>query len=552
MTSRRFKFDFWLIVLIVSLAAVGLFVIYPLSNLVATGFQDQQTGYFSLVNFQTFFERPFFYQALFRSFAVAFTTTALAVLLGASMAYFSTMYKIKGKRVVDILVIVSMLSPPFVGAMSWILLAGRNGYLSRFLRDLFGMELPSIYGFGGIVLVMTLSTYPLIYLFTRGALRKVDASLIEASESLGCSPLKKTLTLTFPLIAPTILAGSLLAFMDAFSDFGTPMLLGERFLVMPVLIFRGFLGELGGWRNFAAALSLIMVVISIVMFLAQKYIIGKKSFTMSSLRPIQQKTLKGPAAVLVHFFIYGVLAFSTIPQTFVIYTSFRATRGPIFIDGFSFASYERVFRVLGTAIRNTYVYGLIAIAIIVVMSLFISYLTTRRKNFFTSLLDSLTMLPFVIPGSIIGIILILAFNSRPLLLIGTPAIMILAFVIRRLPYTLRSSSAILRQISPSIEEAAISLGDSPVKSFFKTTAIVMMPGVISGAVLSWITIINELNAAVILFNVRTQTMPVVIYNELHRGAGFGPASALASILILTTVVSLALFFKLTGKTEISL
>jgi iron(III) transport system permease protein len=246
------------------------------------------------------------------------------------------------------------------------------------------------------------------------------------------------------------------------------------------------------------------------------------------------------------------VAFSTLPQSFVVFTSFRATRGPLFIEGFSLDSYRQVFRTLGLAIRNTYIFGLIAIVFIVIIAMLIAYLTVRKKSFATNLLDSVAMIPFFISGSVIGIVLILAFNAPPLLLIGTPTIMILAFIIRRLPYTLRSSSAILHQISPSLEEAAISLGDSPMKSFFKVTALIMMPGVISGAVLSWITIINELNASILLFNVHTQTMPVVIYNAVHRGSGFGPASALASILILSTVAALILFFKLTGKKEISL
>jgi len=550
MASKRV--DFWTLILVLSLAAAFLFVVYPLISLVISGFQDQHTGQFSLVNFETLATRPFFYQALFRSFSVAISTTVLAVFLGVSMAYFSSMYRIKGRRVFNILIIISMLSPPFVGAMSWILLMGRNGYFVRFFYNWFGIQLPSIYGFGGIVLVMTLFTYPLVFLFAQGALKRVDASLIEAAESLGCSPVKKAMTLTIPLVAPSILAGALLVFIDAFSEFGTPMLLGEGYLVMPVLIFRGFLGELGGWRNFAAALSLIMVVISIVLFLTQKYLIRKKSFTMNLLRPIQPKDLKGFAAVLVHVYLYGVLAVSVLPQTFIIYTSFRATRGPIFVDGFSLDSYRRAFSIAGTAIRNTYVFGSIAIFIIVISALFIAYLTVRKKHFFTQLLDYITMLPFVIPGFVIGITLLMAFNRRPLLLIGTPMIMVLAFVVRRLPYTLRSSSAILHQISPSMEEAAISLGDPPMKSFFKITAVAMMPGVVSGAILSWITILNELNASVLLFNVHTQTMPVVIYNELHRGIGFGAASALTSILILTTLVSLVVFFKLTGKTEIGL
>jgi len=183
--------------------------------------------------------------------------------------------------------------------------------------------------------------------------------------------------------------------------------------------------------------------------------------------------------------------------------------------------------------------------------MFIAYLTTRRKSKFTSLIDSMTMFPYIIPGSVLGITLLLAFNERPFLLSGTAIIIIVAFTIRRLPYTLRSSAAILYQISPSMEEAAISLGDSPLKTFFKVTAVMMLPGVMSGAILSWITIINELSASVILYTGSTRTMSVAIYTEVIR-ASYGTAAALASILTLTTVASLILFFKVSGKKEISL
>jgi len=132
------------------------------------------------------------------------------------------------------------------------------------------------------------------------------------------------------------------------------------------------------------------------------------------------------------------------------------------------------------------------------LALFIAYITTRKRTWLTNVIDSLTMFPYIIPGSVLGITLLLAFNKKPLLLSGTAAIIIIAFVIRRLPYTLRSSSAILYQISPSLEEAAVSLGDSAPKAFFKVTSRLMLPGVLSGAILSWITIINERSASVIL------------------------------------------------------
>ena len=545
------KMNFWFFVLIVSIGLVGLFLVYPLFSLLITGFQETRTGVFTLEHFQRFFGTRFFNMTLRRSFNVSLTATFFAVIVGILMAFLTTVFQIGGKKIVNILIIISMLSPPFLGSYSWILMAGRAGFLTLFFRNNFGIQIPSIYGFGGIVLVMTLSGFPLIYLLARGALSKVDASVVEAAESLGCTPFRKALTIIFPLVSPTLFAASVLVFIDAFTDFGTPLLLGQGYMVMPLFIFNQFMGDLGGNQNFAAAMSLIMVVIITILFVLQKYIVNRKSYSMISLRPIQPSKLKGVKNIIAHGIVYLVTFIALLPQIVVIFTSFRATRGPIFVQGLSLDSYRATFRTLGPAIRNTYVFGIYAIIIILVVGLLFAYLTVRRKSFLTNVLDTLAMLPFVIPGSVIGIILILAFNRPPLILIGTTQIMILAFVLRRLPFTLRSSSAILHQISPSVEEAAISLGDSPMKAFFKITAIMMMPGVISGAILSWITVINELSSTILLFTTRTRTMTVAIFHEIMRG-GFGAAAALATILTVTTVISLLVFFKITGKTDLSM
>lgn len=549
--GKKRRFNFWSAVTIVIVLIFLLFIIYPLLSLFISAFKDPKLQSFSWVNFEKFLSKKYYMRALGNSFKVTTLTTVLAVVIGAPMAYITTAYKIKGKGLLDILVIISMLSPPFIGAYSWVLLAGRSGVVTTFFRDTLGIDLGSIYGFGGVLLVLTLKLYPYIYMYTKGTLKKVDASLIEASESLGCSGVKKVFTVILPLITPTILAGSLIVFMNALADFGTPMLIGEGFVVMPVLIYNEFISEVGGSANFAAAIAVILVIITSFMFLLQKYIVNKKSFTMSSLRPIQAKELKGWKNVLAHVLLYAIVLVSIIPQMTVIYTSFKATNGAIFVKGFSLESYKKIFSNLGTPIVNTYKFGIIAIIIIVVMSMFIAYLTTRRKSKITELIDTLTMFPYIIPGSVLGITLLISFNDKPLILSGTAMIVIVAFVVRRMPYTLRSSSAILYQISPSMEEASISLGDSPVKSFFKVTAVMMLPGVLSGAILSWITIINELSASIILYTGSTRTMSVAIYTEVIR-ASYGTAAALASILTLTTVASLLIFFKVSGSKDVSL
>lgn len=551
MNKKLIKWDFWTFVTAIAIVVFGLFLIYPLFSLFASAFQDATTSHFSMENFTKFFERKYYYQSMTNSMWVTSCVTVLAIIIGTALAYAMTAFKVKGKNLLEICIIVSLLSPPFIGAYSWILIGGRSGILTQWLYETFHYEFPSVYGFSGILLVLTLKLYPFIYLYVSGALKKIDASLGEAAESLGCSGVKKVVTVIVPLITPTILAGALMVFMNALADFGTPMLIGEGYNVMPVMIYSEFINEVGGQANFAAAMAAIMVLITSGIFLLQKYVVNRKSFEMSSLRPMQAKALKGSKNIFVHAAIYLLVAVSMIPQLTVVYTSFLKTRGAIFVPGFSFDSYITVFDHLGTAITNTYLYSFIAIFIIVLLGMTVAYLTTRRKSWITEVIDTLTMFPYIIPGSVLGITLLLAFNDEPMILSGSALIIIISLVIRRLPYTLRSSSAILYQISPSVEEASISLGASPLKTFFRVTAVMMLPGVMSGAILSWITAINELSSSVILFTGSTKTMSVAIYTEVIR-ASYGTAAALSTILTLTTIVAMLIFFKVSGSKNVSL
>ncbi|WML38421.1 iron ABC transporter permease [Neobacillus sp. OS1-2] len=544
------KLDFWNSVTLLVFLFFAVFLIYPLGALLLGSFQGND-GSFTFEHFQTFFEKKYYYQSLLHSFAVTICVTILAIALGVPLAYLMSTLRIRGKGLIEILIIISVLSPPFIGAYSWILLLGRSGVISRFFLEHFNVTIPSIYGFGGILLVFTLKLFPYIYLYVSGALKKMDSSLSEAAESLGVTGIRKVTTLILPLILPTVLAGAMLVFMNSLADFGTPMLIGEGYSTMPVLIYSEFISEVGGDAHFAAALATIMIFITTFIFIGQKYFINKKSFEMSSLRPIQPEKAKGMKNLFAHLFIYVIVGLAIIPQVMVIYTSFLKTRGAMFIDGYTLESYRRVIERMGDSILNTYIYGIIALAVIILLGMLISYASVRRKNFLTSFIDTIAMFPYIVPGSVLGITLLLAFNKSPLLLSGTAAILIVSFIIRRLPYTMRSSAAIIYQLSPSMEEASISLGYSPMRTFINITARLMMPGVLAGALLSWITVINELSSSIILFTGKTRTMSVAIYSEVIR-ASYGTAAALSTILTVTTVISLLIFFKATGSKEVNL
>ena len=553
MSKRKPQFDFWTIVTIGILAVFALFLIYPLISLFVDGFLEEGTGAFTMANFTKFFGKKFYYRSLLNSLKLTVCVTICSLLIGVPLAYIMSFFKIRGKSIIEILIIISMMSPNFIGAYSWILLLGRSGVVTQFLSNTFGIKMPSIYGFGGMLLVFTLKLYPFIYMYVSGALKKVDVAVCEAAESLGCNAIRKVFTVVMPLVTPTAIASALLVFMNCMADFGTPALIGEGYDVLPTKIYIEFVGESGGSAYFASAMASLMVVITAVLFLVQKWYVNKKSFTMSAMRPIQPTRAKGAKNVIMHVFTYLLVILSVVPHLVIIWTSLRKTEVQYFVDGYSFESYTKIFDTALSSIQNTYLYCIIALAIIIVLGMLIAYLSVRKKSMLTSAIDTIAMFPYIIPGSVLGITLLLAYNGKgdPMVLSGTAAIMIISLVIRRLAYTLRSSSAILYQISPSVEEAAISLGDSPLKAFVKVTAKLMLPGVISGAILSWITLINELSSSVMLYTANTRTMSVAIYNEVIR-ASYGTAAALATILTLTTVLSLFLFFKISGSKDVTM
>ena len=549
MSKKRVRFDFWTFVGMLSLLFFGLFLIIPVIRMAVYSFLSSE-GTFTLDNFAKFFSRPYYTRALLNSVKVVFCATILTMLIGVPLAYVMTMFKIRGAKLINILIVISMLSPPFLGAYSWILMFGRSGELTKLLGR-FGISIPSIYGFGGILLVFVLKLFPYIYMYTKGALKKVDASLDEAAESLGYHGLRRVMKVSLPLVLPTILAGGTIVFLRAFADYGTPRLIGEGYMTMPVIVYQEWVSETGSNAYFASTAAVIMIVVAAVVFTLQKYITNRKNYTMSMLNPPKAKKLRGLPNIAAHAFVYIITLMASLPQIYIIFISFRNTKGTMWAEGYSFMNYVNVFTKSLSSIRNTFVFGLIAIVVMVVLGTLFAYYTVRRRTVLSKSLDVFIMFPYVIPGTIFGLLLLMSYNQPPLLLSGTAVIIIVSYVIRRMPYTVRSSAAILRQISPSIDEASASLGYGSMATFFKVTLPVMVPGVVSGAILSWITTLNELSSTLMLYTGKTQTMTVTVFQEISRG-GYGTAAALSTILTVTMIVSLLLFFRISNSEDIDL
>ena len=547
--SKRFRLDVWGWTTIVILLLYALFLLYPLSLLLKMAFSDGV--HFTLANFAKFFSRKYYSITLLNSFKVSIAATIASVVVGVVLGYFMSVFKIRGAKLLRMCIVMATMSAPFVGAYAWIMLLGRNGVITNSLSRLFGITMPDIYGFNGILLVFVTQLFPLVFLYVQGAMSKMDASLLEASENLGCTGFKRFFKVVLPLISPTVLAGALLVFVRAMSDFGTPMLIGEGYRTFTVILYNEFVGEVSQNKGFASPIAIIAILITMVVYFSQNIVAKKQAFSMNALHRIEKKKLHGFSNFIVHFITYVVVGISILPQLYVVYTSFQKTSGQIYVDGYSLQSYQDMFSRLGRSIQNTIVIPAVSLLIVVFLAVLIAYVAVRRRNVLSGAVDVISMIPYVIPGTVIGIAMISAFNREPLVLTGSMLIMVVALVVRRLPYTIRSSVAILQQIPLYVEEAALSLGSSKPKAFFTVTLPMMSSGVLSGAILSWVTLISELSTAILLYTGKTQTLTVAIYTQIVRG-NYGIASAMATVLTVMTLLSLVIFNKISKDGDLTL
>ena len=547
-----FRVDFWFLMKLLILAAMGLFLVYPFSTLITRSFFSTKAEGLTLYNYARFFSRPYYVNSLKSTAYVTFLSTATCTLIGVPLAYLMTRYNIWGKKIFYVFIIMALMSPPFIGAYSWILLFGNAGFVTKLFHSI-GIYVPSIYGRAGIILVFTFHLYPYIYLYVSGAMGSIDSSLEEAGENLGASKLRRVFTVTLPVVLPSILAGMVMVFMTSLADFGTPMLIGQGkpdAVTLPVLVYNEYMSELGGNANMASTLSVVIVACSLAVLFVQKFIVARRNYIMTAMRPPEVVVLRGFKRLLATLPVAIVALIGLLPQLTVVAMSFIRADFTGFLGGFTLDNYKSIMNRLSLNITNTYLFSIIAIAFIVVLGMLISYILVRKRGKVAGLMDLLVMFPYVIPGSVLGICLIVAFNRPGLRLVGTAAIMIVSYVVRKLPYTVRSGSAFLYQTDPSIEEASINLGVSPMKTFFTVVARLMLPGILSGAILSWITCINELSSSIMLYGGSTSTIAVAIYQDVMR-MNDATAAALASILTLSTILSLAIFLK-TSKGKVSI
>lgn len=530
----QWRLDFWSIVMGAALLIVGVMLVWPIAQVLLMGLFDSTTHDVTLVHYKKILTHPYYVGALWNTIIVGVGGMLGACLLGVPLAYCTARYVIKGRSIIATLAVMALVSPPFIGAYSWIVVLGNNGWLTVQLKSL-GINMPTIYGVSGIILVFSLKFFPFVYLMTESALRNINRSYEEAAENLGCTPLQRFFRVTLPLVFPATSSGAILCFVLSIADFGTPSIIGREFRTLSTIAYNQYTSEMGGTPTMAVSISMLMVVISMLAVFLQRRVIGKRSYSGSMTNRHVQKEVSGLSSWVVHGLSYAVVSLATLPIVVVIYTSFLQTKGPVFSGGFGLNSYARVIKEVPDVIVNTFQYSLVATLLITLVGGLMSYVIVRRDWKLSGFLDSILMVPYVVPGVVMAIGFLLTFNKWPVDLVGTGAIIVLILFIRRLPYGVRATSSVLRQIKPSIEEAAVNLGASPAKAFWQVTVPLMMPGIVAGAMMSFITAINELSSTLLLYTAPTTTMPVRVYSAVLDGE-FGIAAALSTILLVSSGV----------------
>jgi len=528
---------------------LGLFLLYPLFNVFSASVLDSEGEKFTIANYLKVLGRPFYRGAVINTLAIGIAATITTIMVSVPLAFALARLPVPGKAAIIALAAMPLVLPSFVSAYAIVLLLGRAGIVTQWLQA-WGIGFGSIYGAGGIVLVYTLTLYPYVLLPTMAAFKAVDVSVEEAAQSLGSSPRRTLRTVTLPIVTPAILAGGLLVFIETLENFGVPFVLAEDMPIFAVEAFKLFVGETAPNPSSAGVLGVLLILTTSLVLLIQRRYLSKRRFA-TSVRAAPPILQVGPGLrLLATAYCWAVVLLALVPFFAIVVLSFMEFRGPVLHPNFSLANFATLFERSTRPLINTVMFATLAAVGVTLVGVPIAYVVTRVRSTMASVLDVIATLPFAVAGTVLAIGFVVSFNSGWLILTGGPLIMVLAYTVRKVPFSVRSSSAILHQIDPSLEEASISLGRSPLQTFGRILVPLMLGGIMSGFVLTWVTIASELSSTVVLYSGPWRTLTVVMFQALEGGGG-GLATAAASTLIIVTLLPIALIYRLVRRYELA-
>lgn len=524
---------------ILIIASLLLFNVLPLIKILIQSFTDAG-GTYSFGGYIRAFQFKQNRDALVHTLVSSFSAAAIATVIGFIFAYCACYIKMRAKRFFNVIAILPIISPPFSVALSIILLFGNKGLITH---TILGLVSNNIYGFGGLLFAQVFSFFPMAYLQLNGVLSTIDPSIEEAARDMGASRLQTFLKVTIPLSLPGIVNSFLLMFIKCAADFGNPMTIAGGYNTLATQIYYQAVG--GYELQRCTALAMLLLVLTMIVYLISKLFVEKRTFvtiTGKATRErtmIEEKHITIPLTVICCIFavIVGVI-YVMIPVV-----SFVKLWGINY--SLTFANYIEAWKIGKQALMDTVKLAVVTTPITGVIAMLMAFLIVRKKNPLNKPMEAIGMFGMIVPGTILGYAYVLLFNSAPLYLTGTFLILVASCCSRYLPVGLQSGITSLRQIDPSIEEAASDLGANSLQVFTKITLPLIKSSFFGGLVYTFVRTMTAMSALVFLVSARHKLLTISILDQVDRGR-YGTASAMSTMLIVVVYIAILIIYRLLG------
>jgi iron(III) transport system permease protein len=540
----------------IALAAVLIFlVVNPLFRLVQMSLQDTDTGAFTFHNYLAAYGRPRYLVAMWNSLQLGFWVTVLCLLFAVPIAWAVSRTDMPCKGVIRILVLAAFVTPPYLGSIAWILLAGPNsGWLNRVWMAMTGAQegLFNIYSFAGLAFNIAIYSFPYLFIFTSAALDVVSSEMEDAANILGAGTLRTTLRVTLPMVLPAILGGAIVTFLEAIALFGTPALIAipARFNVVTTQLLQFFSEPIRA--EVAAAYAVPLLLVTVTLFSVQNVLLRRRGFVALTGKGGERREMAlgpwrwvmlGYALLLLSLAVF--LPYAALAQAALS----KAWGRGLSLDNLTLHNFYYLLFEHDTAARsvvNSFTYAAAAACIAIGLALAIAYIVSRRLLPFARVLSFVAMAPFVVPGIVLAIAFYAAYAPPPLALYGTALILILAFATRFLPIGYANADAAIRGVNPEMEEAVRILGGGRLLAIRRVLAPLMQRSLVGAWLLVFIPATRELSTAMFLYGPKTRTMSVMLMDMSEEG-NFENLAALGFLLLASTLVIVALATILLGR-----
>jgi iron(III) transport system permease protein len=530
-------------ILLTLLGLLTFFILVPIARVLWVSLSDGEGG-LTWVHFANFFRRPLFRESLWNSLVAGLLVVFFGSLIAVPLAYLSVRYDFKGKILVNTLATLPLVIPPFVGAVALQLILGRSGTVNLLLMRWFDMSIPFMEGLTGVVLVQTLHFFPFIMLNTVVSLSNIDPSLEEMAQNMGCHGLRLFRRVTLPLMLPGFIAGCLLTFIRAVDDLGTPLMLNYKNLLAPQAYLR--ITTIGIDDVDGYVICVILVVISLgSLLVARKYLSLSEYATLSHGAAVA-RPVAGRKRLAILLFCALVLSVSLLPHIGIVILSFaKVWSFSLFPSAYTLDNFTEILFRAPHFVKNTLLYTGLAAALDVFLGAIIAFLLIRSSIWGRNALDAIATLPIAIPGVVLAVGYLRVFHGWDFPGLGAPLtstwiILVVAYTVRRLPYTVRASYAALQQVHISLEESAQNLGANRFRTFVRITLPMISGGLVAGGLIAFMTNCVELSSTIMLVP-RIESGPISYGIYVYMQSPLGRAAGAALGVVAIALVSLGTY-----------